>query len=207
MKTNVYSGLFFFRGSAAKASSKISSGDMGYFNPTSYGRNSGFSFSGELQAERITRSNNIYGFGVAYENGKSKAAIDSLYSDRGREKAGGKVVLANTSFLVNPFIGHRFKAGKLQIDALLGFDWTVSIDVREMAKLTSPFEQTYKIKKANHPMDLRPRVQFNVFYHRIGFLTGYSIGTENLYFYDNPFYWNKKAYAHFWRAGLGYQLK
>jgi hypothetical protein len=145
--------------------------------------------------------------GVAYENGKSKAAIDSLYNDLGREKAGGKVILANTSVVVNPFIGHRFTAGKIKIDALAGFDWTISVRVREKAKLTSPFKHTYKIKKGNHPMDLRPRVQLNLFYQRVGFLAAYSIGTENLYFYDNPFYRNKKGYAHFWRAGFGYQLK
>jgi hypothetical protein len=203
----VYSGLFFFRGSGATSGSTVRVNDvMGYYNPTSYGKKSDFSYAVELQGQWITKQKHVFGLNIGYESLTSKAAVDSIFGDLPHgSPASGTVSLTNTYLTISPFLGHRFSAGPVLFDALVGLDFAFNQNAQEEARLVSPLV-TYKIKKQFHRNDLRPRIQVNSYYKRIGLDLGYSRGTQNLYYYDNPYYQHKRAYANFVRLGLSYRL-
>jgi hypothetical protein len=133
--------------------------------------------------------------------------VDSLSSDIGIHPATGNVTITSSNLTLNPFVGRRFLAGAVAMDALIGLDLAFSLAVREKANMVTPFEAYYQMKKQNHPIDLRPRVQVNAFCKHIGLSVAYSLGTRNLYAYDNPNYKNKKAYASFLRLGVSYRFK
>lgn len=210
IRSTIYGGLFFFRGSGATSTSTVRvADDIGYHNPTSYGRKSDFSYAIELQAQWVTKQKHVFGLGVGYEELTSKAPVDFFYGDLPDGiPASGKVTMAYTYLTMNPFIGHRFFISTVTLDALLGVDCAFNQnDPQEEAWLVAPFKAIYKRKKQFHPNDLRPRIQVNAYYSRIGVAVGYSLGTENLYYYNNANFKNKKAYANFLRLGVSYRLK
>jgi hypothetical protein len=204
----VYSGVFFFRGSGATSTSTIRGNDVvPYYNATSYGKESDFSYAVELQGQWVTKQNHVFGLGIAYEHLATKSTVDSVYGDLPHgSPASGTVTLTNTYFTVSPFLGHRFSAGPVSFDALVGIDFAFNLNAREEAKLSSPIAATYELEKDFHPNDLRLRIQVNTYYKRMGLDLGYSLGTRNLYFYDNPAYQHKTAYANFIRVGLSYRI-
>lgn len=156
MLTLVY---FPSRGNGSTSTTTVNVSDnIGYYNPTSYGRKSGFSYCFELQAQRVTKLKYLFGFGVSYGNLKSKAIVDSFYDDIGKRPAAGKVLMANTFITVNPYIGQRFVVGNITFDALIGIDWSFSTKVCEEAKVIS-FNQVYRLQKADFPIDIRPMIQ------------------------------------------------
>jgi hypothetical protein len=209
LRANAYSGLFFFRGSGSTSTSTVHVGDdLGYYNPTPYGRKSAFSYALELQAQRITRQKHLYGIGLGFERLTSRARVDSAsYTFVGKVSERGKVTLENDFISFNPYIGHRFIANSITFDLQVGADLAFSTRVYEQAKLTSQKDVTYRLKKDNHPLDIRPRLQVNAYYNRMGFLVGYSLGLKNLYEYNNPNFVNNKAYANYVRIGVSYRIK
>jgi hypothetical protein len=207
LRGNLYSGWFSFRGDASTKLSRVHVTDVGYHNPTSYGRKSDFSWALEFQAQRISRRGHLFGAGVSLENLTSKAGIDSIQGDMpGAAPASGKVTIANTFLTLNPYIGQRFGSKNFVFEIQAGVDCAVSIQVIERAIITTDGYRDIKLTKKNHPLDLRPRIQFNAYYNQVGLLAGYSSGTQNLYDYDNPNYMHKKAYARFLRLGISYKL-
>lgn len=169
-RVNAYSGLFFFRGSGATSTSTVIATDIGYFNNTSYGKKSGFSYALELQAQRVTKQKHLFGLGVSYENLESRAVVDSISAGIvGNFPATGKVIMASTFLTVNPYIGQRFAINKIALDALVGMDVSFNTKVHEEAKVEP--NQTYTLNYREHPKDFRPRIQLNAYYNQFGFLT------------------------------------
>ena len=110
---NAYSGLFSFRGKGGTVNSWIN------FNPyvmpqkytsNPYGKKSSLSYAVELKVQRVTKSKNIFGSGLCFEELTSKVNIDTV-TENGfiyyQHPANGKTTLKNTYITVNPFMGHR----------------------------------------------------------------------------------------------------
>lgn len=215
LRANAYSGFFFFRGSGSASVTNIGTSgpadEPGLFNSYPYGRKSGFSYAFELQAQRLTRRRHLVGAGISFENVKSSLNIDSIGTQMGRIDVDGTAVLSNHFITVNPYIGQRLIATTFTLDVLAGADISFSAKVYEEANVTTGEQNKYTYNKTHktYPADLRPRIQLNAYYKRIGLLAGYSFGTQNLHFrkehgYD---YLNRKAYTNFLRFGLSYKLR
>lgn len=211
LRANAYSGLFSFRGSGSVATTTVSTvgpGDaFGYYNAYSYGRKSGHSFAFELQGQRVTKYKFLFGAGVGLESLQSKTVIDSVWTQMGSRSTTGNIILTNTFVTLNPFIGKRFAIGGVALDVQAGIDVAAAIKVHEEASLVLGEKYTFSKTRNLFPVDLRPRIQINGYYKRIGLLAGYSYGTAN--FFNDPGYdyLNKETYTNFLRLGISYKLK
>lgn len=205
INVNAYGGMFFFRGNGATSTATVGFNDvLGYYNPNPFGKRTGFSYAFEVQLQRVTNQNHLFGAGIGLEKLVSREGIDSVWSDVGKIFADGKVTLSNYFLTANPYIGQRFATKKMLFDVMAGFDFAFSLKVYEEAKID---EGTYNLHRAKYDVDYRSRIQIGVYQNRIGWLAGYSLGLKNLYHYDNPYYTNKKSYANFLRLGISYKLK
>lgn len=207
---NAYSGLFSFRGDGSSSTSWINynpylSPDKFTSNP--YGKKSEFSYSLELQGQRVTKTKNIYGAGISFETLTSKVAIDTVTQNGiiyWQYSADGKTSLKNTFVTLNPFVGHRFSYHKISFDVLAGFDIAFCLKSKETGNATASNKTIYTVDndKVKPSIDFRPRIQMKTQLKKVGFLVGYSLGLTNYQTQNNP-----KAYSSYLRLGLSYQLK
>jgi hypothetical protein len=190
---NAYSGLFSFRGAGSSSTSWINfnpytSPDKFTSNP--YGKKSEFSYSLELQAQRVTKTKNIYGVGISFEALTSKVTIDTVTQNGfiyWQYSADGKTSLKNTFVTLNPFIGHRFCLKSMEKGNATAGNKTI---------------YTADNDKAKPSIDFRPRIQIKTQLKKVGLLVGYSLGLTNYQTQNTP-----KAYSSYLRLGLSYKLK
>lgn len=210
LRANAYSGLFSFRSSGAASAANISivgpADGPGLFTAYPYGKKSGFSYAFELQAQRVTAQRHLFGAGVGFEKLQSKVGFDSVSTQVGIKSTKGNIRLTNEFVTFNPYIGHRFALKKILFDVTAGADIAFSTKVYSKAKINFEKESTFSNTYKKHPVDVRPRVQLNMYYKRMGLLAGYSIGTEDVYKNTGYDYLNKKAFANFLRLGISYRL-
>lgn len=206
---NTYGGLFSFRGNGSATNSSIgwSQFDPIWRTSNPYGQKSGFSYEFELQLQRVSKKQLIYGCGLGFETLQSKVHIDtSIFSAfiLNISPANGTTFLKNTFITVNPYIGYRFFLRKSSFDVLAGIDMGYCLKSSELIWKTSgtkanPDQQNDLAKPT---IDIRPRIQIKAQIKKFGFLAGYSLGVTN-YQSQN----NLKAYTSFIRLGLSYQIK
>lgn len=211
LRLNAYSGLFAFRGSGSTSVTTISNSgpadEPGYYNAYPYGRKSDFSYAFEIQVQRVTSRQHLFGAGISFENLKSSLNIDSIWTQIGRVDVDGTAVLSNHFITVNPYIGQRFVIKGVTFDVQAGIDVAASIKVYEEAKIEVDKKYTYSKTHKNYPVDIRTRIQINAYYKQVGLLAGYAVGIENLYKNAGYDYLNRKAYSNFLRFGLSYRLR
>jgi hypothetical protein len=207
---NVYSGLFSFHGNGASSTSWIN--DDPYLTPQKftsnpYGKKSEFSYSVELQAQRVIKNNNIYGAGISFETLTSKVLIDTATNNGiiyWQYSAEGKTSLKNTYVTLNPFAGHRFTYRKINFDALAGFDIAFCLKSKETGNATASNNAIFTSNndRTKPLVDLRPRIQIKTQFKKAGLLIGYSLGLTNYQTQNKA-----KAYSNYLRLGLSYQIK
>lgn len=207
---NAYSGLFSFHGDGSTSTSWINDNPYatpGKFTSNPYGKKSEFSYSLELQIQRVTKTKNIYGIGISFEKLTSKVAIDTI-TENGflywQYAANGKTSLKNTFVTLNPFVGQRFSYRKMSFDILTGLDMAFCLKSQETGNATASNKLIIQTenKKDKPSIDFRPRVQMKTQFKQFGFLVGYSLGLTNYQTQNNP-----KASSSYLRLGLSYQLK
>ena len=205
---NAYTAAFGFHGNGTTTTSYINSNEMS--NPTDstfniYGKKGSFSYSLELQAQRITRNKLIYGLGIAFEQLTSKVNIDSVRKIVFGQTypTSGKSFLKNSYLTLNPFLGHRTIINKITLDFLLGLDIAFCEKSEEDIQTVFANKST-RIKNTNIKpgVDYRPRVQMKAEYKNIGLLLGYSLGLT-----DYKQQANSEAYSSVLRLGISYRLK
>jgi hypothetical protein len=208
---NVYTAMFSFRGNGSTTSSSIGfnpyvSPDKYTLNP--YGKKGSFSYSFELQAQRLTKKKNIYGLGISFETLTSRVNID-LIAQNGFVfdwyPAYGKTTLKNSFITLNPFAGHRYTAGKLSFDLSAGFDLAFCLRSHEIGKGTAD-DGKYSLSVDSHKrkpvVDFRPRVQVKAQYQKFGLLLGYSFGMTNYQIPGNP-----DLFTNVGRIGVSYAIR
>lgn len=209
---NAYSGLFSFRGDGATTTSWIN--ENVYASPTPftsnpYGKKGEFSWALEVQGQRVTKNNNIYGLGIGFETLTSKVNIDTI-TQNGiiyyQYPADGKATLKNSFLTLNPFVGHQFSFRKIKVDLLAGVDGAFCLKSKDAGRATTTKDYVYAVTAGSNRtkpfIDWRPRVQIKTQVAKFGLLAGYSLGLTN-YKPQN----NLKAYTSFLRLGLSCQLK
>ena len=210
IRLNAYSGFFSFHGNGSNSTSWINFNPYtspSLFTSNPYGKKSHFSYSFELQGQRVTNNKNIYGVGLSFERLNSKIAIDTV-SENGflyREySADGKTYLKNSFLTLNPYLGHRYTYRKINFDILAGFDLAFCLKSNEDGNATASNKSVYTTdNEIDKPLiDFRPRIQLNTQFKKVGFLVGYSLGLTNYQIQNNP-----KAFTRFLRLGLSYQMK
>src|SRR5689334_10831402 len=102
IKLNAYGGLFSFRGNGSTNGDNNFSGSYVLF-----GRKPGFSYSFEMQAQKITKQQHIAGLGVAFERVKSTSKVtlfptDIFGSGPPPPPMYGQTTLTNSFINVNP---------------------------------------------------------------------------------------------------------
>lgn len=207
---NAYSGLFSFRGDGSSSTSWINFNPYtlpNRFTSNPYGKKSEFSYSFELQVQRVTKTKSIYGAGISFETLRSKVAIDTVTQNGfiyWQYSADGKTTLRNTFLTLNPFVGHRFSYRKISFDVLAGLDIAFCLSSKETGSATASDKTIYTADndRAKPSIDFRSRIQLKTQLNKVGLLAGYSIGLTNFQTQDNP-----KAYSSFLRLGVSYQLK
>jgi hypothetical protein len=209
---NAYTAFFGFHGNGTTTTSYINSNEMA--NPVDstfnvYGKNGSFSYSLELQGQRITKHKLIYGLGIAFEQLNSKVSIDSVRKIIfGKQYAlSGKTSLKNSYLTLNPFLGRRFMINKITLDFLFGVDIAFCEKSEEDSKtkfVDNPRGDPaiFKNTKTKPSVDYRPRVQMKAEYKKIGLLLGYSLGLT-----DYKQQSSTEAYSNLLRLGISYRLK
>lgn len=236
---NAYSGLFSFQGPGTTLNSWVSFGNFSVSTP--YSRKPSFFYSFELQGQRITKKKNIYGIGLSFEAAKKNTVnIDSAFINNSSsygftfgpfgpgiyeydypKPATGKSILENTFITVNPFVGHRFIYKKFSVDVLAGIDLGFckkSFETTHANNLPNIRNDSFSIyfedKRVKPSIDLRPRVQFKLQYHKLGLLAGYSLGITDYQkknkaqpeFKNIPIK-NGNTYSRILRLGISWELK
>jgi hypothetical protein len=207
-----YSGLFAFRGNEAASHTWYFSGLPSvpdHFTADPYGNQNDFSYSFEVQAQRVSFKRNIYGLGISYETLASKVHIDTaaggdiIYF---QHWATGKTTLENSFITLNPFIGHRYHYHQIAFDILAGMDISGCVKNQTTTKISTN-NKDYSTIEDNNPIpkpsiDFRLRIQVKAQYKKVGFIIGYSYGLTNYNKQNAP-----KAYSNFLRVGLNYQIR
>lgn len=179
----------------------------GLYNPFPYGRESGFSYVAELQAQRVTRQNHLFGAALAFEQLQSKEAVTAVFTQMGIRPTTGTATFTGSFLTATPFVGQRFPIGMVSLDVQAGVDIAAAVQVREEANFTLDKNYIFGGIYKNPPVDIRPRLQLNAFYKRMGLLAGYSVGTTNYYSGPNYRYLQQSAYSNFLRFGLSYAFR
>ena len=208
VNANLYSGFFSFKGNRTVSTNAIIF--MPYSQPNEYvenpyGKSSDFSYSIELQIQKIIKKNIIIGIGLSYESLSSSSNIDraSTYGFMNYHfLANGKVVLKNKFLTLNPYFGKRYKIKKLSLDINAGIDIGFCLESKEngfaITENGSVMTSSNLLTKPN--FDIRPRLQSILRIKKIGLILGYSYGLTN---YNQLF----NVSSNYLRLGLNYRLK
>lgn len=216
IKVNAYSGLFFFRGSDAASTSVIHTGDAPmYWTDETFGKTPAFSYSVSLQAQRVTKQNHLFGLEIGWEELKSRTRVDTVTCNfclpgHSVELVKGHETTATSFLNISPYVGQRWNAGKITLDLTAGVDLAVCTKVQDISRYALRNSSDYggvKYNKRHPDLDVRPRLQINAYYNRIGVIAGYSLGLTNFQLIDNHAYYNREAFTNFLRLGVGYRLK
>lgn len=210
LNINAYSGIFSFRGTGATTNSNIISipyTTPGEYTSNPYGKKGKFSYALEIQGQRVTKNNNIYGLGISFETLSSKVSIDTvtlvglLYS---HSPVNGKTTLKNTFITFNPFIGHRYLYNKINFDLMAGIDLAFCLKSKESGKASTNSNDYTSVEndKTKPSIDFRPRIQVKAQIGKYGLAIGYSLGLTNYQTQTAT-----KAKTTFLRLGINYQIK
>jgi hypothetical protein len=206
---NAYTAFFGFHGNGTTSTSYITADqaapEPNSFTSNVYGKDGSFSYSLELQAQRITKRKMIYGVGVAFEQLNSKVNIDSvrLIVYGSQYPLTGNTFLKNSFITLNPYIGRRFIVNKISLDFLLGTDIAFCQKSQEDSKTKLYNDPNHFTNPKDKPsVDFRPRVQVKAEYKNFGLLLGYSLGLT-----DYKKESETEAYSNLVRLGISYRLK
>ena len=212
-KVSLNSGLFSFVGGYAKSTSYLiaynNNNNSGITN-NPFGKHEALCYGMSGNIQQLTKKRFLFGCDFGYEKLRSKVLIDEVvipsntnpvfYAAKGKE-------FLNFDFVnVFPYIGHRFKLERFFLDCIAGFDIGFCSKNLETTEETTA-NGTYKtsIDKKPIKVDIRPRIQFSLNYHKFGVYIGYSYGLGN---YAAGYYDGKQeSYSRMIRFGLTYKLK
>ena len=171
----------------------------------------GYGFSGDIR--HVSKGNFLSGVDLGVEVLKSKVLIDALLVNQNgvggsTRIATGESYLSHTFLTLNPYIGYRFKAANVNIDATLGLD--VAYNVKQKATqygtattVNDGASYTTDAKINTLQFDIRPRGQIGITLNRIGIFGGYSYGISN---YQPNNSRNLTYFSRLIRFGLTFQI-
>ena len=214
IRVEVNSGNFKFTGNSAEGSTFVSVTEGWSFsnyvnNP--YGSKSELGAGVALDVRKVTASKFLFGADLGYEIWRSKILINNVWyvTDATAPEwldAEGKTNITYHNINLQPFIGYRIPVMNVLMDVTLGSDFAFIVNSKEKTAFNYQ-NQTVEFKNDRKTIstDIRPRIQLDFFYQKLGLSVGYSFGAINyLKDYDGA---NLDAKSRIIRFGVSYQLK
>jgi len=192
LSVNANSGLYHFSGKSSTSTSFINGGgsaDAYTNNP--YGSKNGFSYGGALQGQFVSKNGFIVGLQAGYDILRAKVNITQAYPDNlpyTNYVMGYTFPAKGTTFLtggyinLNPYIGYRLHAKKINIDLLPGMDIGINKSERDKGQATTTDNGTvYKVDRdlGKGPADIRLRFGAVATYNKIGINASFAHGITN----------------------------
>lgn len=212
LRGSLNSNLLSFRGDGAVASSTIITydelNDTYTENPygTHYG--SGFGFSGNVRWMPVGYL--ILGGDLGYESQRSRVEINQIseisWLSSSNEDATGETSMNFHFVNVYGFLGYRIP-GKLHIDIIGGLEVGQVLSAEERGHATSIYGgwlSTLRNRKTID-QDIRPRIQLEMLFKKMGVYLGYSRGMVN--YRDDTFHAPPPCYSQVIRFGASYRIK
>lgn len=205
LKVALNANLFSFSGKSAADNSFIvfTSQSAPAYTNNPYGSKNGFGYGFSATIQRVTKGNFIIGTGLGYERAGSKLVIssDSLMIYRGNTRL-------NYDFInLQPYIGYRINAGKVNLDLTAGFEVAYCLKATEKGDASNSTGAKYTTTRDRKTIktDVRPYGQLAATYKNAGVFLGYAYGLAN---YKSGYVGGvNEAYARLLRFGITYQLK
>lgn len=218
------SGLFSFRGDNAEKSTDflLDFSQNNYTHPPGYflnpfGRHSGFSYTANFQAQRVTKGHFIYGLQAGYESLSSRINITDISAIVNKSTptnsnpygvSGSKTILTSQYLILHPFLGRRMKIFKsISTDLTFGWDFAFRMNSKEKTTVhTADYDYYLKSNLDGPQLDNRLRMDLTNYYKKVGLTIGYSYGFTP---YIAKLRWrlnSLKAYSQMIRLGLVFRL-
>ncbi|MDD4741422.1 MAG: hypothetical protein RBR47_03450 [Bacteroidales bacterium] len=212
-RISLNSGLFSFAGEDAEYVSFINYNDRTESGNTNnpYGSKGGLGIGLSGNIKRVSKENFIFGADLGYELLRSKTKINTIHGNTGSSTysldATGKTFLNSNFINLHLFMGHRLPANKINLDFTGGLEIGYCLNATEKGSATASDGTKYETSRDRKTIDydIRPRVQIEANYKKVGAYIGYSFGLTN---YKSNFDGGAFAcYARLLRFGLTYQIK
>jgi hypothetical protein len=224
-------GLFHYTGNGSVANSYIAGGAPGgapnhTYNP--YGNKNGLSYGAYAQLQYVTKCGFIIGSQFGYDVLRSKVNITGIlpfeylldeypgpaYYNQYPANATGHAYLQQDLFNLNPYIGYRIKAGKINVDLMPGIEFGFDINSYDKGKATftdpsnespSTYTTDYNLGKAQR--DIRAKFGAAADYRKWALMLSYARGYTSYL----PYLYNASSgdYVHtrLLRVGVSYRIK
>jgi hypothetical protein len=205
LKVALNANLFSFSGKSAAGNSFIIFNNQSApaYTNNPYGSKNGFGYGLSGMIQRVTKGNFIIGIGLGYERAGSKLTIssDSLMIYKGNTRL-------NYDFInLQPYIGYRIIAGKVNFDLTAGIETGYCLKATEKGDATNSTGAKYTTTRDRKTIktDVRPYGQLAATYKNAGVFVGYAYGLSN---YKSGYIGGtNEAYARLLRFGITYQVK
>ncbi|MFD2721426.1 hypothetical protein ACFST9_22115 [Hymenobacter monticola] len=212
-------GLFRFGGADAQNASFINYSDFpgASYTNSPYGSRWGAGLALGARAVRVGARNGLLAFDLGYEWLQSRtnitglsAAFPAYSSYRGLYNADGSTALRTQNLTVFVGFGHRFAAGPLSIDALVGPEVAYVFGLHEKGSGTFDYNgrtawSTDRDRHLAGHIDPRLRADATLWYQRLGFNASYSHGFWN--YQSGLLGASPKVYSRMLRLGVAYRLR
>ena len=214
IRAEVNSGNFKFTGNTAERTTFVSVTEGWSFSNTvnnPYGTKSELGAGIAVDIRKVTASKFLFGADLGYEIWRSKILISQVWyaTDATAPEwldAEGKTNITYHNINLQPFVGYRIPVMNILMDVTVGSDFAFIVDSKEKTAFNYQ-NQTVEFKNDRKTIstDIRPRIQLDFLYQKLGLSLGYSFGTIN-YLKDSDGA-NLEAKSRIIRFGVSYQLK
>jgi hypothetical protein len=223
------SGLFHYSGNSTSPTSVIIQGGstpkQNYTN-NPYGSKNAFSYGADVQAQYVSKGGFIVGAQAGYDILRSKTNITSVFPLEFELEeseyipsyyapfnpslpAKGSTILQDQFINLNPYIGYRIKAKKINIDLMPGIDIGIGINSYDKGKATTTDGTVYETdyKEVKPPIDIRLKFGVAANYKKWGITASFAHGLTNYtgdLLNDSPIIY--KAQSELLRFGISYRI-
>lgn len=218
-RASLNSGLFSYTGLSATGTTSIycDKYTKSGFTENPYGVKSGLCYGFSFNFKRLSKMDHFWGLDLGYEILRSSVSINKVYEYIATSSnsfnvtniysATGQTFLNNSYINLNPFVGHRYKFKQINFDLTAGADIAFCLKSTEKGNATIPDGTKYTTSKiyGSIPIEIKPRIQLQIGYKKIGLYCGYSIGIARSYQKDFLGYY--KIPSNFLRFGATYLIK
>jgi len=218
-RASLNSGLFSYTGLSATGTTSIycDKYTKSGFTENPHGVKSGLCYGFSFNFKRLSKMDHYWGLDLGYEILRSSVSINKVYeyiatssnsfNVTNTYSATGQTFLNNSYINLDPFVGHRYKFKQINFDLTAGVDMEYCLKSSEKGNATSTDGTKYTTTKnyGSVPIEIKPRINLQIGYKKIGLYCGYSIGIARSYHKDFLGYY--KVPSNFIRFGATYLIK
>jgi hypothetical protein len=215
LSVQLSSGFFAYAGKSVVSTSSIYTDDRpGYFRVNGvFGDKSALSYGVQIQGQRITKRNFLWGARLGYDRQSARSHINrawsTLFVPFSQGAASGTVRLDNHLVHVNPYFGYRIPMRKIQLDLTAGVNVGSIRSSSYRVSMDEPFSRKLD-KKAqngfiNTKWDFGPVAGLAVHYNKLAVSACYAYGLSN---YQRSLEGaNREVYSRYLRLGIAYRVR